>query len=169
MPMMENEILVVAAGPDLEINWPEQIVEIDGLVHDFESRSLPVAFQLGRKRRFLRDLTSDNSPEMVAVFLRPGPYSLRLRADDGVNVRHDDLNVLVRPSASETTQALLSARCIIRAFPGSRLSGFVPSAQTGWTLPSTPASEGTARFLIWRSGDRGLKSTVSSRLACGLG
>lgn len=117
-PPVEEEILVVA-GPDIGLAWPDRVVVLDGLVNDLH----PGPFQLLVKWSEVGQtgvvLTRDNASATTAVFPGPGSYVLRLEGDDGLHVRHDELNVVIRPPVS--SKAGVVVREVFEDISGSRL------------------------------------------------
>ena len=113
--------LLVVAGPDVVLAWPEQFLELEGLVYDLRPGPYQVVSNWEGEDAAGNDVlfTRDNSMVATAVFPGPGDYTLRLNANDGLNVGFDELSVHVSSAVSSNSGRIL--REVYEGISGSRI------------------------------------------------
>ena len=111
--------IFVSAGPDVVLTWPEQFVGLEGLVHDLNPGPYQVLvnWELVEGAGVL--FTQNNTPMTTAIFPGPGDYTLRLNANDGLNISSDELNVHVSPEGATNSGRIL--REVYEGISGSRI------------------------------------------------
>ena len=119
----DAEILVLA-GANQRLRWPEQTVELTGKVLDLTPG--PFALQVewrkvsgpGDVRFQTATLTTTR-----AQFSRPGNYRVSLVGDDGIHQGQDDLKITIRSAVARKTGSIL--REIWSDVPGTALSALL--------------------------------------------
>ncbi len=117
--LLSDSDLFVIAGPDVQLAWPAPFLPLEGLVHDLAPGPYQVVSSWEQVGGDDVLLTRDNAASATAVFPGPGDYTLRLRANDGLNRASDDLQVHVAAPASPSSGRIL--REVYEGISGSRL------------------------------------------------